>query len=75
MRAFHVHWVEAQSIAMNQTHLDRFSSSAISKRNRKVRKEGIYRYTSVTAIVVDRREKPQNVKFCRYRALLDTWVR
>lgn len=62
---------ESLKVAPKRTHWDAVSYSEISGRDTKKCKERTVRCTSTKAFPVENMGEPQNLKYCRYRSLLD----
>lgn len=60
---------------MNRTHKYSVFNTSIPERNTNEREEVAARYTPTRAFLDDHMQKPQNLKYACYRALLHTWVR
>lgn len=65
---------EALKMALNRTYGDPIFNSAIAKWVAKECEKKIARYTPTKTLLVDHREKPENLKKGCYEALLDMWV-
>lgn len=65
---------EALKLDATRTNWDPVFKSAIPDRDKRERKEGVWRFTSTKTLLVEHMEKPDNIKYVCYRALLDTWV-